>query len=558
MGMPLRKAMNRPPTERAPSLDAPLPSTRDLADLARAGYEIMQQPYTRLDFEIHHTADRPGYMRDNILVNSQAVLPAQEGMATSMVVETLVSAANGVGLVIRTNTGADLPSPTRFSQDGSAAQILIDEPTRRVFSGTGLPNPTFRLESAVEYEGIISVEPAPRSIKFYHSIAVRDLAREISRIAVDVAHTPLLYIQAPAQLPAQSYIGQDVRSFKVTAARRSSSIAVRFSIAMEKPSARLRFQLTDILTRYCSERGFGLWLADTRMGYRSGNWFQICPHADDLSRRERREREASVDSRTVEACLPITFVGPARLGSTHSIISFLCQFSDIGVASCSSITLHDMDFIHLQLSVSGIKRSSLRELNSLLAEYDYSHANPSDVLVHIHDALTGTRRESPNHELTGELSSNAGDYQTLVGPMLAFTAPDTKKRIAVWFTWQMEGIGEDLTIPVIELFWSFSDIGLGPDDSTAEAAQTTPNLEYLICRDVGNWVLRGRGKLSIPEADVLELFGGPDVETAAARLCVSLEQAWKASLQRRGAHGVRELTVAWREWWLGHWASLIS
>ena len=549
--------MNRPSAERPLSLDTAVPSTRDLADLARAGYEIMQQPYTRLDFQIHHAADRPGYLRDNVLVNSQPVLPEQNGTVTPMVVETLVSAANGVGLVIRTNTGAGLPSLSRMSQDDSAASILIDEPTRRVFSGTGLPNPTFRLESAVEYEGIISVEPAPRSVKFYHSIAVRDLAREISRIAANVAHAPLLYLQVPAQLPAQSFIGQDVRNSRVTAARRSSSVAVRFAIAMERPSARLRFELTDILTRYCSERGFGLWLADTRIGYRSGNWFQICAHADDLPRRERRERSASVDSRAVEACLPITFIGPARLGSTHAILSFLCQFSDIGVTACSTITLHDLDFIHLQLSVSGVRRSSLHELNSLLTGYSYSHANPSDALIHIHDALTTAIKESPSHVLTGELSSNAGDYQTLVGPMLAFTVPDNRKRIAVWFSWQMEGITEDLTIPIAELFKSFSDIGLGPNDSTAEAGRTIPNLEYLICRDVGNWVLRGRGKFSIPEADMLELFGGPELEPAAARLCVSLEQAWKAALRRRGARGVRELTVAWREWWLGHWASLI-
>ncbi len=542
--------MNRPAAERPLDPDTPAPSTRDLADLARAGYEIMQQPFTRLDFEIHHNADRPGYLYDNIFVNSQPVPPEQ----TPMAVETLVSAANGVGLVIRTNTGADLPDSSRYNQDGSAASILIDEPTRRVFSGTGLPNPTFRIESAVEFEGIISVEPAPRSVKFYHSIAVRDLAREISRIAVNVAHTPLLYIQAPAQLPAQSFIGQDVRNSRFTVPRRSSSVAVRFAIAMERPSASLRFELTDILTRYCNQRGFGLWLADTRMGYRSGNWFQICAHADDLPRRERRERSASVDSRAVEACLPITLIGPARLGSTHAIISFLCQFGDIGITSCSTITLHDLDFIHLQLSVSGVRRSAVHELNSLLAGYSYSRANPADALIHIHDVLTTAVKEAPSHVLTGELSSNAGDYQTLVGPMLAFTAPDSPKRIAVWFSWQMEGIGEDLTIPVVELFGSFSDIGLGPSDNTEEANRATPNLEYLICRDVGNWVLRGRGKLSIPEAEMLELFGGPDLESAAARLCVSLEQAWKAALRRRGVRGVRELTVAWREWWLGHWA----
>ncbi len=518
----------------------------------------MQQPFTHLDFEVHHFADRPGYLHDKVLDNSRPALPEQTGGGTaSMVNETLVSAANGIGLVIRTNTDADVANLRRARQNGSAASLVIDEPTRRVFSGSGLPNPTFRLESALAYEGIISVEPAPRSIKFYHSIAVRDLIREISRIAANVAHAPLLHLQAPAQLPAQSFVGQDVRSSRVTAARRSSSLAVRFAIAMESPSARLRFELTDILTRYCEEKGFGLWLADTRIGYRSGNWFQICAHMDDPPRRDRRERAASMDSRAVEACLPVTFIGPSRLGSTHAIVSFLSEFGDIGITSCSTITLHNLEFIHLQLSASGIRRSSLHELNSRLAEHGCWQANPSAALIHINDALTPAIKESPSHQLAGELSSYAGDYQTLVGPMLGCTVPDSRKRIAVWFSWQMEGVGEDLAIPVVELFRSFADIDLSPRVRAEEADTKTPNLEYLICRDIGNWVLRGRGKLSIPEADMLDLFGGPELESAAARLCVSLEQAWKASLRRRGARGVSEVTVAWREWWLGHWASLI-
>jgi len=220
--------MNRSAEQPSPSPDTSASSTRGLADLARAGYAIMQQPFTQLEFEVHHLADRPGYLHDNMPIESEAVLPEQNVGTASMAVETLVSAANGVGLVIRTNSDANVRNSHRIRQDDSAASLIIDEPTRRVFSGSALPNPIFRLESALPYEGIISVEPSPRGIKFYHSIAVRDLVREISRIAAQVARTPLLYIQSPAQLPAQSYIGQDVRDSRVTGVRRSSSLAVRF------------------------------------------------------------------------------------------------------------------------------------------------------------------------------------------------------------------------------------------------------------------------------------------------------------------------------------------
>lgn len=168
--------MNSASGEHSAALDSYASSARDLADLSRAGYELMQQPFTHVDFEIHHTVDRAGYMRDNLFIDRREAFPEEiSGGSAAMVSETLASAANGVGLVIRTNTDSDVPDSRRVRLGRPAATLVTDEPTRRVFSGSGLPNPTFLFESAATYEGIVSVEPAPRSIKFYQSAAMRDL-----------------------------------------------------------------------------------------------------------------------------------------------------------------------------------------------------------------------------------------------------------------------------------------------------------------------------------------------------------------------------------------------
>jgi hypothetical protein len=471
----------------------------------------------------------------------------------------MVSAANGVGLFLGTNASASVPSPTsQHRQDRFAAALIADEATRRVFRGSATPNPTFLFESASTYEGIVSVDPAPRSIKFYQSLAVRDLIEEISRLATSVANAPLLFLQAPAQLPTQSFIGDDVRSVGITPPRRSSGLAVRFGIAVHEPSSKLRFDLSDILSRYCSERGFGLWLADSRVGYRSGNWFQICQPTDELSRRERRELAASVDSRAVEACLPVTFIGPARIGSTYAIISFLRQLGDIGIISCANATLDDLAFIHLQLSFKGLRRSTLRELNSRLTVQSAWWADPASALAYAHEKLAGSNAERSGRVLLGDLPKRAGDYQALVGPMLGCAMPDQQRRMTVWVSWQTKGIVDDLSMPLKELFTAFSQVGFGAGArSNSDAETVIPNLEYLMCRDVGDGILRGRGKLSVREADMVTLVGGSDIESAAARLCVSIERAWKASLAGQKVRGASELTVAWREWWLGHWASPI-
>jgi hypothetical protein len=543
------------------SLDAPAVSTRDLADLARSGYEILRKPYSQVEFEVHHTVDHPGYLRDNIVVG-QELSHSSTGRADAKSVfrEALASAANGVGAIIGTSAGTETISPlSRRAGRGATADLTVkDDKDRRIFRGTALPNPTFLFESAATYEGIISVDPAPRRIRFGQSVALRDLIREIARVAADVAGAPLLFLQAPAHLPTHSYMGEDVRSRTVTAARHSSSLAARFSIALEQPSAELRSRLTDILRRYCAERGFGLWLADSRIGYRTGNWFQICTH-DKKDQSHYSADRVSADSSTVEVCVPVTLIGPARIGSTHAIMSFLGQYGDIGILSAAMTTLDDVALIHLQISARGARRAEIEELNSRLDENGPLLSKPVDGLKLLHDTLLPLGRDSADYVRAGHLSERAGDYQSLVGPMLPCTVVDRRKRIAVWFSWQMEGIGRDLATPLSDLFSSFNEIGLGLDNDAEKNKDLagTPNLEYLICRDIGNSVLRGRGKLAIPEIDVLAMFGGDGIESAAVAMCMSLEDAWRTSIRREGIIGASELTVAWREWWLHHWAAPI-
>jgi hypothetical protein len=548
------------PAQSSDRVDDAGASTRDLADLARSGYEILQEPFTHVYFEVHHTADRPGYFRDHVFV-SRDQSPSDGGGddETSIAVEALVSAANGVGLVIGTNRGLDvLRRPSPAGGAGIAAYTVADDRARRVFRGTALPNPTFLFESALTYEGILAIEPAPRSLRFNMSIAVRDLIKEISRVAADVAKAPLLFLQCPAQLPDHVFVSQDVRSRKITTPKRSSALAVRFAIALSHPSASLRFELTDIIMRYCSERRFGFWLADTRIGYRSGNWFQICVYEDDLSRQERRERAASPDSRTVDSCVPVTFIGPARIGSTYNLMSFLCQFNNIGVISASNTTLDDLAFIHLQLSFAGLRRAGLDALNRRLADRSSWIANPLEAIRHINRIVSPSDDESAPYIYEGDNAGRVGDYQTLIGPALGCAMPDRRRRIAVWFSWQMEGAGDDLAMPMAELFSSLSDIGLATTESAAAHDSVgLANLEYLIFRDVGNSVLRGRGKFSVTEEDILQIFHENVLESAAVKLCMGLEDGWATSLRRRGVRGVSELTVSWREWWLGHWASPI-
>jgi len=224
------------------------------------------------------------------------------------------------------------------------------------------------------------------------------------------------------------------------------------------------------------------------------------------------------------------------------------------------MSLHDLAFIHVQLSAQGLRRPALRDLNSRLAELSSWAVNPFDALTHILQVLGGASAEFSGYYVpAAELTRHAGDYQTVVGPALGCAMPDKRKRIAIWFSWQVKGKGQGLGVLLAELFSCFPRMGFGQVNSDPYSSEVdVPNLEYLVCRDIGNLTLRGRGKLSVPEADIMAMFSSNGVGTAATQLCMHLEDAWKTALLQSSVHGVSELTVTWREWWLGHWASPIA
>ena len=146
---------------------------------------------------------------------------------------------------------------------------------------------------------------------------------------------------------------------------RSASIAIRFRIALDRPRADVRLQIADRLARHCEERGLGFWLGDTRPGYRTGNWFLVHPHNRKVARATyRRDADQRRAGNAADGCLPVTFVGPARPGTTHAILSFLGQYPQIGVLACSMTPLDELAFLHLQLAVSGASRARLAAVNA--------------------------------------------------------------------------------------------------------------------------------------------------------------------------------------------------
>jgi hypothetical protein len=529
-------------------LESDSTSPRDLADLARAGYVVLRQPLMQVTFEVHHVVDRPGYLFDRVAKNpSVEISNTNYGFG-----ETLTTSAYGLGLVVVTRTTIGLGSRRPY-MTGGQAQCVRDDSGSRIFEGTARPNPSFIYESAWRFEGLISIDTLEKRIQKWHSRALREIVNEVSRLA-NSSRAPIISLQAPAQTPPSDAILRDIPPDREEdMLPPASSLAVRFSIALQRPSAATILSLSEQLARYCTNHGFGLWLADTRLGARTGNWFEICQSNRELSARPLSSQHEGSDH--VMRCLPITLVGPARVGSTYAITSFLSQYKEIGIVACSVTSLDDLAFIHMELSFDDASTELLPDIDSRFNEKGSSAVVPDD-LNRMLNILSYDRID--DHERGGLLVSKAGDYQLLVGPSRDVLPEGGERRMAVWCSWQAQGPDIDLTIPLNGLYAAFADVGLlTKTDRNINWKVRAPNIDYLVCRDMGNSILRGKGKLSMEKDPALKRYRYDGPEPRPTDLCVSIEEAWRARTAIDGSRGIGELTVAWRECWLGHWSSQI-
>lgn len=520
-------------------------STRVLAELARAGSSLLLQPNNQVGVEVHHILDRPGYLSD---ILTRIPRPANRSAAQSPVwlspfTETLTASAYGAGLVIGIRTLPIGPDTGEGIPDAGAQEVEPTPHSDRVCYGMAVPNLAFSFDSGSRFEGLISVETEPNAPEHSHARALLLVIQEIAQVAVNIAKAPILYLQSPVQLP-ESTPPRDERMNPLHAAA-AWSIAVRFGIALSPPTAALRLQIAHAFAGYCAERGFGLWLADGRPGYRPGNWFQVCQHDRSRGSAFVSKIRSRTRSGPVTAQVPFTLIGPARTGAVRAVSTFLKDVPEVGVAACSTTTIHDLDFIHLQLTSDALATVGER-LNAALASEHMPSTDPRRLLrLVVAELCPDGEQALPQQD---NLGAGTAGYQAFAGPVQALRPDDGAGRVALWVSWQLGGRTADFAQPFLSLYEALRDVRLvrtGDGEVLPPAAR--PNVEYLICRRVRQSI-HGKGKISLPKE---AFFRHRDLASLAERI----EDAW--ALQLGPAHPTRKLTVSFWEYWLGHWASPI-
>jgi len=554
-----------------------LVSPRSLAEIARAGFGIVLQPTMRVAYEVHHVMDHPGYLYD-VLRNRPGSgrrgrqsaeslnAPPLPGLSVETpperFIETLTTAAHGIGLVIGTRTVSGATEAS--APPGTIERVSVDRRPERArrFTSSAVPNVSFVYDATHVFEGLIAIGTRETPLQLRHGRAVLDVMEKVAELAADIARAPILSLQSPVQLPPrpEHEVLQDARPRSWP---RASAAAVRFAIALSEPSAALRLRLMDAASKFCDENGFAFWVADTRAGFRAGNWFSICAHDPDRLEDYFERTGAGGGLHPPAWSLPVTFVGPARIGAVKSIVRYLGHYAPIGIIACSMSIMDDVAFIHLQLTTETASEDSAstlsRHIDSFMADTEQptrlQQAEPLELLPELMKSMAGEGITPPPSDRWADLTLRVRDFHLLPGPVRTITDDRGElrsKRRALWVAWEVEGREAELSIPFLALFEALQGLMPWVDD---QHRPDGPNVEYLICRRVRHALLRGKGKLSFPNR-IRGLIAGDDLQAGLTAFSERIEEAWRAHLGPQ--HRVRELTVSWRENWLGHWTSSLD
>ncbi len=514
-----------------------------MADLARGASGFVGRPSTDVIFEVRHVDDRPGYLLE--------VFSSRDGTRQTFH-EFLCANLNGVAFL--SGIRRTLPDGLLMRQHGSSSPVVAQHqavPEGSRFTGAARPNPSFIYESASRYEALISLDMNARQITEAHARSALDALERIAHISANVANVPILSLQYPVQMPSERTHGERPLD-RIEGWPLPNAIAIRVVFALREADSRRRMVIARALNDFCAPRGYGLWLGDLRAGHAQGNWFSIRSESrHKISKELEAQRRRHGDS-VVSRVLPLTVLGPARIGSTHAVISLLRCAPELGIVGCAISSLEDLAFIHLQLTCSS--------LNSIVPSaylHDESDTGIGHRLRQTVGAIGGTLlhadvpdgSDGDGHGSTpaSRLSEKAGDYQVLVGRVHSISSSlATTVQRAVWFSWTEVGEPE-WSVVLTALNEAVCTFGLS--SPTAGAALHHPNLEYLVCRTTGG-ISRVRGKLTVPSARIADVDS--PLEYGASKFCVRVEDAWRALLDKEGCAAASTITLAWREHFLGH------
>src|SRR6266498_2592899 len=235
--------------------------------------------------------------------------------------ETLAFHVAGVGFQVHTWTPT---TPSKQQEGVTTSRIAVRRQetnghARGLFAGSVVINPDFLYDTDHSVEILVTLDHDRWRPTYADSLMIT-LAYQGRTAAADAGGddplgAPVLFLQSPV-----APFRDPGRQFRVDgsgeAPRVANGMALRMLVGLEQGNHGKRIALMCALAELATENGFGLQVADRRFGRVRGEWWSVLP--PDRERYAARRAELFGWAPTVRpsAVQLLTFVGPARLGSS--------------------------------------------------------------------------------------------------------------------------------------------------------------------------------------------------------------------------------------------------
>lgn len=447
--------------------------------------------------------------------------------------ETLAFHVAGVGFQVHTWT----PVTPSKQQDGVTTNRIavrrqqMNGTAHGVFAGSVVINPDFLYDAEHSVEILVTLDHDPWRPTYADSLMITLAYQGMAEAAAADHGAPVLFLQSPV-----APFRDPGRQYRVDgsgeAPRVANGMALRMLVGLEQDNHGKRIALMCALAELATENGFGLQVADRRFGRVRGEWWSVLPQDRKRYAARRAELFGWAPDSVPAAVQLLTFVGPARLGSSAAIASDLLS-RNVGLLAVSESTMQEIAFVNMvvPLAPARIGRARLSSATQPIA--DGLGQTASECGLTRRQAVRGKSRIT---------NSAATDYRVLrTGPM----RPPIKETTAghpLWLSWGVPMSDALRRVDVAELVV----------EQLLEAADrvATARIDYYRARVLPDGHIVGRAKIAVSLVD-----GVPEVDIPRllSELCPWAQRESIARLQA-GALPLSaiRLRLAWRERWLGH------
>jgi hypothetical protein len=406
----------------------------------------------------------------------------------------------------------------------------------RLYSGSVAINPDFLYDTAHSTELLLTLDYAAWRPDYADSLMIALAYHgmlDATTPNADGIGMPVLFLQSPVA-PFRDPPRRFREDGSGEAPRLPNGMALRMIVGFDVSNRHKRIELVCDIAAFAAEHGFGLQVTDRRFGRVRGEWWSVLPPDHDRYVERKTELFGWAPDGVPAAAQLVTFVGPARIGSSAAIAADLLA-RHVGILAVSEASMQEIAFLNLAVPIAPARIGKTPSDGSCLPI--------TDGIGQLASSCGLTRRQGVRERSTiGD--SAAADYRVLatgpVRPRIEESVKETDH--PVWLSWG---------IPLEP------DPALRPDVAELVLAQlreatdrvTDGQIDYYRVHVGAGGRLTGRAKITV---SLVPGVHRGDVPSLLSELCPWAQREVAARLVRDDVPlSAIRLRIAWRERWLG-------